>query len=102
VCAREDGEEGILQLLQRRVPDRLLPDADVPRDGVEQLQRANLQPGGAERGARRVGPGDRRGLCPFSSRETSCEGSHIISPEGLSRGLAVSYTTHVAATLDET
>jgi hypothetical protein len=55
----QHGDEGVRQLLHRRMLDRLLPDADALRNCIEELQRADLQAESAERGARRVEP-DRR------------------------------------------
>ncbi len=42
VSAGEDGDEGVLQLLYRLMPHRLLQDADFLRDGVEELERFDL------------------------------------------------------------
>src|SRR5829696_4227497 len=52
--AGEDGDEGVVELLDRRMTDRLLLDEDVFLNGIKELERANLDADGTERGVRRV------------------------------------------------
>ncbi len=52
--AGEDGDERIVELLDRSVPDGLLLNADVFLDGVKELERTNLDAESGERGVRRV------------------------------------------------
>lgn len=49
----EDGDEGVMELLDRRVLDGLLPDMDVLFDGRGQLESLELDPDSGERGVRR-------------------------------------------------
>jgi hypothetical protein len=46
----EDGDEGVVELLGRRVMDGLLLDQDVFLDRLKELERTNLESDGGECG----------------------------------------------------
>ena len=50
----EDGDEGVVELLDGLVADSFLLDEDMFLDRVKELERANLDAEGGERGVRRV------------------------------------------------
>src|SRR5215210_336519 len=54
VRAGEDGDEGVVELLDGGMTNGLLLDEDVFLDRVKELERANLDADGSERGVRRV------------------------------------------------